>query len=330
MKNFTLKGVLPMLILLAVNLVNAQDNVISLAVASTGSEGDTKYTDASPLAIDASGSVSLTGDAAYHDWSASGTVVLSGALNSSFSVLFGGMATTDTTAAVYGSLLTQGGIDRSNSGELGIRGGASNGIDVNEGFYFGLDLSAVSEDVAVQITGINVKYLGNGEMGAIVSLLDPGKSLTVSAAGDGADVELSNGSGIVDISAFEILIAGGDSVANMVSFFNSGADGNFRIVGLQLTVVDNSSSTSVNDMKTLADQLLIGPNPFNEVLSVHLKDNSFKNATVELFNLSGQSVLRSQDINNAININTTGLSGGVYFCVFTNGENCFTKRVVKK
>ncbi len=52
------------------------------------------------------------------------------------------MGTTNINQGVnYGALLTPAGMDRASTGELGVRGGAGAGIDPNEGFNLGFDLS---------------------------------------------------------------------------------------------------------------------------------------------------------------------------------------------
>lgn len=331
MRNFTLKGVLSMSVLFVVSALSAQENVILLDVASTGSEGDTKYTDASPLTINESGALSMSGDVAYFDWSVSGTVSYTKAFNSGFSVLIGGMGSTNTTTGSdLGKMLTQAGIDRSGTGEIGIRGGASNGIDTGEGMYFGLDLSDLSSAITMKITGVKVKYLGTGERGTIVNLQNSSKQLTFSISGDGADVELANGSGMVDVSSLEISVSGGDSVMTMLSCYNSAADGNFRIVGLQLTVSEKTSTSNIKDCRTLADNLSLGPNPCKEKLNIRFNSNPAEPVKVRLFNARGETVLPIQVTNNNTTLNTSNLDRGLYFCVISVGQETVTQKIIRE
>ena len=330
MKTFTLKGFLLILAVLFAFGTNAQDNVIWLAIASTGSEGDSLYTDESPMTIDESGNVVMGGDEAFYDWAPSGTVTLPKALNQSFSVLFGGMATTSTSqGADFGKMLTAGGIDRSSDGQIGIRGSETNGIDAGEGVYFGLDLTGVSADIAIQITGIGIRYLKDGEFGTITNLLNTAQYFTVSSNGDGGQVEIDNGSGIVDVGNFEIFVEGGKSLSDMISLFNSGDKGNFRINGLQITVIENSSN-AVDNYSAMNDGLILGPNPFIHQLNIQFDADELRNSTVELFNSNGQLVLSSQAFNSQLTLNTSELAPGVYCCVLTNDTNKVIRRIIKK
>ena len=222
---------------------------ITLTPTSTGSESNTTYTDASVLQINASGGVSYYNSNSVDDWAVSGeTITQAGALNKLFSINWGGMATVNTTeGSDYGTPLVQGGIDRASTGELGIRGingdvsiTTSNGIDNNEGYYFGLDLASngnLGSDVAIQITKISVIQLAeDGETGIIVSLLDPTQRINFGKSTFGGSV------GTIDVSPLHLYVAGGSTNNAIVSVFNnSPIPSNWRISKIELKVVPLSS-----------------------------------------------------------------------------------------
>ena len=229
------------------NKAFAQNNAITLKSLAGGSEGNTVYTDSSPILINSLGIASYKNSNASDDWSVSTVSInLSKSYNKTISLLYGGMATvTNTEGKDYGKISTQGGIDRDSQGGLGVRGGVSNAVDINEGVYFGLDLSQMDAAISVQITKIYINFSGAlNENNTIVSRLNPSKRITFGTA-SGVDVLVGNGEVAIDISSFNLYLTGQETNDSMLSVFNtSSVTNNFRITGIELKVLDNQLDAS--------------------------------------------------------------------------------------
>lgn len=225
-------------------------NTITLNPLGTGSEGNTRYTDESEIQIDASGVASYFNSTQYDDWTVSGTTVSHpGALNKTFKITFGTMATVSTVEGNdFGKMLTAGGIDRANNGAVGVRGGVGNGIDFGEGVYFGLDLTNISANAAIQITKISVSDLNAvNETGMLVSRLNPSKRIIFGKAGSpNITYELASGAGVIDVSSLNLYVTGGQVNDEIVSIFNNYDSGSgFRVTDVELKVLSNDFTSSV-------------------------------------------------------------------------------------
>ena len=243
--NTSMKNILYLLIAiiyLTINTGYSQNNTITLATKIGGSEGNSKFTDNSKIFINNAGDASYNNSNAFDDWTVSSTTITpSGALNKTFEILFGGMATVNTVEGKdFGALLTQGGIDRDSNGNLGIRGGTAGGIGVNEGLYFGLDLSGFNTSASIQITKVYISFAGaTNESGVIVNRINPLKRITFGTS-TGVDVTISNNEEAIDISSFNLFLTGGETNNSMLSVFNNSAiNNNFRITGIELKVLTN-------------------------------------------------------------------------------------------
>ncbi|MBC9798030.1 T9SS type A sorting domain-containing protein [Sinomicrobium weinanense] len=257
----------------------AQNNTIVLDPLPGGSEGNTRYTDASTLQTDASGTVSYYNSNSYDDWSVTATTVTpTGALDKTFAITFGGMAGVNTTEGNdFGEMTSPGGIDRASDGALGIRGGIGNGIDSGEGFYFGLDLTNLNSTAAVQITKIAVAHLSDpGETGMIVSRKNPLKRFTFGNPGaPGVDYELSNGAGVIDVSSFNLYVTGGEVNESLVSVFsNTTVSSAFRITQVELKVLTNIFNPAVIENKP-HPRLLLKPGEESEIQSLVNQSGEF-------------------------------------------------------
>ncbi|SHF56416.1 Por secretion system C-terminal sorting domain-containing protein [Mariniphaga anaerophila] len=324
MKNFTSRFLALVFATSACMALNAQDNVITLKAAGTGSEGNTFYSDKSPISIDGEGVVTNSTDDAYDDWTVTGTVTLPNALNTTFNIDFGAFEVTNLDGTSFAEMIEQRGIDRAGTGQLGVRGGAGNGIDEMEGFYFGLDLADIPSTVSVRLTGIRFQYMGGGEIATVTSLLNKENTITASDANDDGEVKLPNGDGTVDISSFDLTVKGGTSTPHLVMAYNSGGIGNFRILGIRLEVIDNRT-TGINDMGL--NEFTIYPNPFNSVLTIEGKNS----LSAELYNINGQLVKKEyKTAGSRLTLNASDLPSGIYFCKINNGTTTITKKVVKK
>ena len=261
MKKCTVSFGVTIIAFLTTTFVYAQNNIITLKSLPGGSEGETTYADSSIIGINASGVVSYSNSSATDDWSVtSSTVTQSGALSKTFSVLIGGMASVDQTEGKsYGKKILDGGIDRASDGALGIRGGVGGGIDVNEGFNFGLDLTSLSSSAAIQITKIYVTLAGaTNESGVVASRLNPFKRITFgNAASPGVNYPITNGVEAIDISSFNVYLQGGAKNSDMITLFNnSPIVNNIRITGIELKVLTNILNTA-NITNTAHPRLLL-------------------------------------------------------------------------
>ncbi len=92
-----------------------------------------------------------------------------------------------------------------------------------------------------------------------------------------------------------------------------------------LTVIDNRVEDNLN--------ILVYPNPFNDELFVSIKDDSGDISSVELFDLTGKSLL-SQNVNasmgNRVDLNgAENLEAGIYFLQITVNNQVVTQKVIK-
>lgn len=228
--------------------INSQDNIITLKSLPGGSEGNTKYTDRSAIYINPSGLAVYRDNDQFSDFSVtSSKIIPSGALDKTFELLIGGMATVNTIEGKdYGRKLTNGGLDRASNGAIGIRGGAGNAIDVNEGVSFGLDLSRMNASVSIQITKVYIQFSGlTDEKGVIVSKINPLRRITFGTAA-GVDFNVtSNDEFSIDVSSFNLYLTDRQVDDSMLSVFNiSPTENNFRITGVDLKILDNNLDVS--------------------------------------------------------------------------------------
>jgi hypothetical protein len=249
MKNCTLSFSLILISFLVTIASYSQNNTITLNALPAGTEGTTTFTDSSVFSINTLGVVSYNNSNTFDDWGVSATTITaSGALNKTFDVLIGGMASVDQTEGNnYGKKILDGGIDRAADGALGIRGGAGNGIDVNEGIYFGLDLANISSSASFQITKIYVTLAGSAnESGVIASRLNPSQRIIFgNSTTPGVNYPIGNTESAIDISALNIYLQGGATNSDLVAIFNnSPAVNNIRITKIELKVLTNILNTT--------------------------------------------------------------------------------------
>ena len=135
-------------------------SIVILTPTPTGSEGSKKFTDESEFIIDSkSNTVIYNNSNESDDWTIEASKLpFKEAKGKTFSLLFGAAKSfVMTPGASYGAIETPVGIDRAGGGALGVLGGLGNGIDTNEGYQFGLNLSNLPENVTIQISKINLR-----------------------------------------------------------------------------------------------------------------------------------------------------------------------------
>jgi hypothetical protein len=182
-----------------------------------GSEGISAAT--TSIAINGSGSPSANGD-----FTPSGSVSASGALNRnvSFTIDAVGLASTS------GARLTDALIDRDSVGKLGVRGGGGNGIEAFEGFLIGINAVELEPGHAWQLTGIRFEFVNGDESFTIVNRNDPSRRMT------------GTSNSMVDVSNLGLLVNGGSADAEVASVFSNTtavATSSFRITGFELDAV---------------------------------------------------------------------------------------------
>lgn len=81
-------------------------------------------------------------------------------------------------------------------------------------------------------------------------------------------------------------------------------------------------------METAAS-MLIGPNPFRDVVKVTVDDAAEETLQVRVYNMTGMEVIAPQKIVNGQTVNLSGVPAGVYIMRVTDGKKTYTKRLLK-
>ena len=274
--NFRIEGFVFEVSVEVLNAAVVQNDTLDMLSASTGSEGDNIFYDISGIEISSSGQASVSGSSGYYDWNVSGVFDQGETLGKSFDLRIDAMGTTNISlGANYGALLTTAGIDRDNSGLIGVRGN-TNGIDANEGIRAGLDLTNFSTSVFFQLIAVKLKYVNDVETGEIVNRNNTAQKLSFGASGTGADVEIS--SGTIDVSTLDITLQGGQTDDDLVSIFNTAGSGNFRVEGLVFSVMVSDPTGSFNYSAMAAHpRLLLSSSEEQTLLQAVNQSDNFKN-----------------------------------------------------
>jgi hypothetical protein len=205
--------------------------VLDATDPNTASEGDTKYFDVSPIEITQTGDVVA---ADTPDWNPYGKITASKALGKTIKFRIDAKRITDKG-------IEEAGIDRSNNGQLGIRGGQNNGIEKNEGFLLGLDLSEMDSSTTFKLTKIGFALLDTKESCVIINRKSQNKMLVYKGSDTDLvqDVKITSDRQVkmVDVSSLGITLNGGLNHQDFLSLFNTGeSDSTFRITGFELEV----------------------------------------------------------------------------------------------
>lgn len=197
---------------------------------NTASHGFKLFHDISPIKVDRSGTLEPL---ETPDWVPYGEVTHKGLLGRTLKFRI-------DAKRIESSGIVNAGIDRSGHGQLGVKGGESTGIDKNEGYFLGMDLSDVATSATIELTKIAFTYMGDSESCTIVNRLVPGKMMVFKGS-DNKKIEevkitIKHSRQFVDVSDLGILLKGGENYDEFLSFFNTSGSGNFRVAGFEFVV----------------------------------------------------------------------------------------------
>ncbi|WP_245546757.1 heparinase II/III domain-containing protein [Pseudopedobacter saltans] len=196
---------------------------------NTAPKGDNVFSDVSQIGIGATGNINSIGTP---DWTPYGEIGIEKLFNKSFKFEIEAKKITSTG-------ILNAGIDRSSDGQLGVRGGESTGIDKNEGFLFGMDLTGINSDVVFKLTKVCLTFFDPTESCTIVNRQIPGKMMVLS--GDLKTIEevkitQNHKRKYIDVSSLGISLKGGADYGEFLSLFNTGEGGSFRIASFEFVV----------------------------------------------------------------------------------------------
>jgi hypothetical protein len=210
-----------------------QNNVIVLDSPdpSTGSEGNQTYFDISPIQITDSGDVTPT---ETPDWTPYGKITVNKALGKTFRFRI-------DAKAINSEGISDAGIDRSNNGNLGVRGGENTGIEKNEGYLLGLDLSDFDASTTFQLTKIGFSLIDATESCTISNRKSQGKMMAYSGNNTELvrDVKITSDRQVkfIDVTSLSVFLNGGMNHQDFLSLFNTSEIGStFRISGFEFEI----------------------------------------------------------------------------------------------
>lgn len=196
---------------------------------SKASEGNKRYSDSSPIGITNEG---FLFEKETPDWFVYGKLNKKKLFNKSFNFKINANRITPQG-------IISAGIDRAGNGQLGIRGGSGNGIDVNEGYILGLDLSKFDKSTTFKLTKIGITYLQGSESCEIINQIS-GKVMTFNLKKKKLfkKVEITKQltRKFVDVSELKIVLKGGQDYSAFLSLFNTSNSGTFRISGFEFKI----------------------------------------------------------------------------------------------
>ncbi|TZF83186.1 hypothetical protein FW774_12900 [Pedobacter sp. BS3] len=209
-------------------LLNKNTFILDAPNPSSASEGDQVFHDISPIGISSSG---VLFPLENPDWIPYGETTIKKLLDKSFKFRIDAKRITPTG-------LADAGIDRSADGQLGVRGGESSGIDKNEGYILGLDLTGLDPSVQFGLTKVAFTFLDAEESCTLVNRQVPGKMMIYKGSDKKVTQEVkmtsNNSRQFVDVSSLGISLKGGKNYTEILSLFNTSAGGSFRIAGFEL------------------------------------------------------------------------------------------------
>ena len=208
------------------------DNIIVLDAPnpSTASEGNTLYSDISPIAIGSDGGVYAM---EMPDWNPFGKITNKSAMDKSFKFRI-------DTKKITPSGIVEAGIDRASNGDLGIRGGEGNGIDNNEGLLLSLDLREFDSSVTFRLQKIAFSTFDASESCIIVNRMPQGRMLSYNGSmkdlARNVRITSNHVRRFVDVSSLNLSLRGGINHNEFLSLFSTSPTGNFRVSGFEFVV----------------------------------------------------------------------------------------------
>ena len=88
----------------------------------------------------------------------------------------------------------------------------------------------------------------------------------------------------------------------------------------------NNISVSIDE--SYEDNIIVFPNPTNNLLNIKLKNAEQREFDIMLINYAGQSVFTGTLSNENNTINTSKFSNGIYFLKIYSNDNIFTKKII--
>lgn len=312
--------------------------LLELPNPTTGLEGNSFFYDTSELHIDSNGAVSIGGIATSYAWNVYGSSNINSAKDSKIFFRWHGMGTTNTASGPdYGALITQAGIDRSSDGQLGIRSAitADTGIDLNEGYKLGLDLSFLPNTATLQLIKVGVNFVTADRKGVIVNRKDTTKRRTFGGSSAiGVDVRPPSGVGFIDVTNLNILLEGGKKDYDIASVFNTGGAGGFRITKYVFKIAANTNLNTSSFEDVEKNILTIYPNPFTESIKLNFKQNNNDTIRFQLYSIDGSRVLdKTYSVSSGeqdIVIDLKDLQSGMYIAKTIDGNEITIKKIVKR
>jgi CBS domain-containing protein len=244
------------------------------------------------------------------------------------------MATTNVTAGTdYGALLSPAGMDRTSDGRLGVRGGASTGIDPNEGFNLGFDLSFLPNTVQLQFVKVGVSDVSGNRIGEIVNRKDTSKRITFGGSSSTASVKFSSGRGDVNVENLNIKLTGGITDYDVASLISTGGTGGFRMNKFVFKIIENGSLSSESFTIDNINPLIIYPNPFKDSITLQNITDITSDCNVKIYAINGTAVFNKTysgtEANQEIKIHLKTLPQGTYLVQLKNGQEITTRKIIK-
>lgn len=331
---------------------NGEPNKIYLKLplpAYKANEGNRLYFDDSSIGIDQNGTIFNAGFTEDYGWTIYGETENEQAFGTDFLFRKTSMRTVNLEEGPnFGAIETVAGIDRSADGQLGVRGG-TNGIDSQEGFILGFNLTNVSPELALKIVGVELSFVRFPVTGMIVNRNDTNKRVSFGAVGTNADKELDGtGRGIVDVSSLDILLNGGQIDNDLASVFNTTtSDDNIRIAGFVLEVSSRSDLGISNEDQSrepivILEEVLrthdtngshwaVYPNPVADYLTLRFDNTQL--AEISICTQAGQEIKEGYQISlldGGVSLDMTGLPKGIYLVKVSNSSDSWTSKILKR
>ena len=122
--------------------------------------------------------------------------------------------------------------------------------------------------------------------------------------------------------------------------FNSGnviinkKDGNINgFVMSNVRYFDFSGTTSLSQINSMTNNMVLYPNPVREMLQVRYESGSDENIQIRVFDIQGktiiQEIMKTQTGTNYINIPFESFQRGLYFCQLQNGLKSEIAKFIK-